>query len=244
MNFDGSHAGIHYSKFISELCLKRQVQRYLEIGVHEGHNLSQIRCETALGVDPNFRLRFNIAEGKRRLVLCQMPSDTFFATEDVPSRADGPIDLSFLDGFHTFEYLLRDFYNAERVSHRGSLIIMHDCIPLNFEMTERKHEPSRRKDTALAAAWTGDVWKVVPILKRFRPDLRIVLLDCPPTGLVCVSNLDPGSTVLRDQYLEIVSAFRELDDEEQALEDFLRSIALTESAAVLNELDHSLYFAL
>jgi hypothetical protein len=60
-------------------------------------------------------------------------------------------------------------------------------------------------------AWTGDVWKVIPILKKYRPDLRILFLDCPPTGLVAISRLEPQSTILSDSYYQIVDEFRELD---------------------------------
>jgi hypothetical protein len=33
-------------------------------------------------------------------------------------------------------------------------------------------------------------------LQEFRPDLKIVLLDCPPTGLVMCAGLDNRSTKL------------------------------------------------
>ncbi len=32
--------------------------------------------------------------------------------------------------------------------------------------------------------WTGDVWKLIPILQRYRPDLQLTLFDAPPSGLV------------------------------------------------------------
>jgi hypothetical protein len=59
-------------------------------------------------------------------------------------------------------------------------------------------------------AWAGDVWRILPILKKFRPDLQIVTLDCHPTGLVLCSNLDPSSTALSDHYHEIVRDFFDL----------------------------------
>jgi len=55
--------------------------------------------------------------------------------------------------------------------------------------------------------WTGDVWKVLPVLKQYRKDLSITLLDCAPTGLVLVSNLNPESTVLADAYNDIAAGF-------------------------------------
>jgi len=54
-------------------------------------------------------------------------------------------------------------------------------------------------------AWTGDVWKILYAFKLFRPDLRVSILDCPPTGLVAVRGLDPSSTVLSSRYEEVLA---------------------------------------
>jgi hypothetical protein len=48
--------------------------------------------------------------------------------------------------------------------------------------------------------WAGDVWRTLWVLKRHRPDLSFTVLDAPPTGLVLITNLDPSSTLLRDNY--------------------------------------------
>jgi hypothetical protein len=52
--------------------------------------------------------------------------------------------------------------------------------------------------------WTGDVWRCALLLKRRRPDLRITALDAPPTGLLLVTNLDPNSSMLRENYTALV----------------------------------------
>ena len=71
-------------------------------------------------------------------------------------------------------------------------------------MTEREHNREKRIDRKYQKAWTGDVWKLVPILRRFRPDLQVDCVNCPPTGLVVVSKLDRSSTVLSGKYQAIV----------------------------------------
>ena len=43
-------------------------------------------------------------------------------------------------------------------------------------------------------------------MRRFRPDLDITALDAAPTGLVCVTNLNPRDRTLVDRYAEIVQA--------------------------------------
>ena len=55
--------------------------------------------------------------------------------------------------------------------------------------------------------WTGDVWRLLPIFKKYRPDLRVIAVDCEPTGLVVCTKLDPRSTVLADHYYEIIDEF-------------------------------------
>jgi hypothetical protein len=59
--------------------------------------------------------------------------------------------------------------------------------------------------------WTGDVWKIIPVLRKFRPDLKLFIFDCAPTGLVVVSNLDSGSNALRIAYGDILDELRDLD---------------------------------
>ena len=56
-------------------------------------------------------------------------------------------------------------------------------------------------------AWTGDVWKLKSILEKYRPDLFIQALDVYPTGLMMISGLNPKSSILTDNYDEIVSEF-------------------------------------
>lgn len=50
--------------------------------------------------------------------------------------------------------------------------------------------------------WIGDVWKVIPILRKYRKDLKIHFIDCPPTGVVMISNLDPASSFLETGYFD------------------------------------------
>ena len=51
------------------------------------------------------------------------------------------------------------------------------------------------------------MWKLVPILRQYRPDLAITVLDAPPTGLVLVTGLDPSSRVLWDNYGRICAEY-------------------------------------
>lgn len=201
--------GPTYRDFIADLVRKKLARNYLEVGVRDGKTLAGIDCPT-IGVDPDFTFSVDPMRKKRVLHLYQMTSDEFFRDHDPRAIFGGPVDVAFLDGLHVFEYLLRDFINTERVCDRNSLILLDDCMPVNIEMTERIHRPEQRNDKAIAGWWTGDVWKVVSILRDIRPDLRITPVSVRPTGSIMVSNLDPNSTVLYDRYFEIVDRYREM----------------------------------
>ena len=140
-----------------------------------------------------------------------MSSDEFFAEYDVRVFFPRGVDIAFLDGMHRFEYLLRDFMNTERCCHDRSLILLHDCLPVNLRMAERKWLTDPAEQESTRSWWAGDVWRLLPILKKYRPDLRMRFLDCPPTGLVAVTNLDPRSAVLRRSYYTILDEFSCLD---------------------------------
>ena len=236
------HKGIRYTDFIARLVSERAARVYLELGVQSGHNISKVEVDTAYGVDPIFNFSADPSDGKRTLKLFRMTSDAFFKAHAAEVEQDGGLDFCFLDGMHLFEYLLRDFQNAEALSNRGGLITMHDCLPFDGEMIERTNNYGRRTPGPYAGAWTGDVWKIVPLLEKYRPDLSVILVDCEPTGLVCVSGLDPTSTVLSDHYLRIVADGLGMGNDLQALQDFYSERKIVRASDVVDEFRQSLYF--
>lgn len=212
-------SGPIYRQFIYDLLTRKAARNYLEVGVHKGFTLADVQIPS-IGVDPAFVFDRSPMGKKRVLHLYQMGSDEFFRDHDPRAVFGGPVDVAFLDGLHIFEYLLRDFINTERVCDRNSLILLDDCMPLSIEMTERYHQPENRQDKATSKWWTGDVWKVVSILREYRPDLRLTAVDVQPTGSILVSNLDPASTVLYDRYFEIVDRFRDLTFTPETFEEY------------------------
>lgn len=237
------HTGHSYQDLLSQLSKARSVERYLEIGVCGGKTFANICCDAAVGVDPHYLLNSNIMLNKKRAFLFQMTSDVFFRSVDVKKFLDGAPDLSFLDGMHKFEYLLRDFINVERISERHSLIAMHDCLPLNATMANRSEKIAKElgAGTSYENWWTGDVWKLIPILKAYRPDLKLIAVDAPPTGLLFVTNLDPESRVLDDEYLDIVEGFLPGTAGDEKFEKLHDMIEVKPTTALLHDLEQSLY---
>jgi hypothetical protein len=216
------HKGLHYNTLLGIIhsCLKPQT--YLEIGARTGGSLALATCRS-IAIDPVFKLDPPFFGKKEMCCLYQITSDDFFARYNPEQILGGKINLAFLDGMHLAEYLLRDFINTEIYCNPHSVIAMHDCIPLDAEMARRRQEgPGVIKSEHNTDWWTGDVWKVVAVLKKYRPTLRIYALDSPPTGLILITSLDPSSTVLKDKYFDIVDEFR--DDALMDVKTYLKSL--------------------
>ena len=207
--------GQPYLDVMARIHARRAPSTYLEIGTQTGASLRLAKC-ASIAIDPAFIMRGEVIGGKPSCLLFQSTSDAFFEAHDPVALLGRPIDMAFLDGMHLAEFLLRDFINTERCCTADSVIVMHDCLPPNFEVASRNFA-ARPRSGPFAQWWAGDVWRVVPTLRRHRPDLKISILDAPPTGLVVVENLDPTSTLLREATLH--------DGSRQAFEDYWSEIA-------------------
>lgn len=183
---------------------------YFEIGSAAGRSLMAAQCST-VAVDPRFLIKHDIIGAKPSIFLVQQTSDAFFESPIAAKLLTPQVDLAFLDGLHLFEYLLRDFINTERYCSSDSLIGLHDCLPCDPYITVRNPNDPLMKKSSRPNWWAGDVWKLVPILRTYRPDLSLTILDATPTGLVLVENLDPMSSVLSENYDEILREYAGVD---------------------------------
>jgi hypothetical protein len=194
-------SGEDYFRVLARLHAHVRPRTYLEIGVFRGASLRLVPATTqAIGVDPEPCL--DEPPGPNQEVFAET-SDVFFASHDVPAEFGGrPIDMAFIDGMHQFEFALRDFINIERNAHRGSVVLIHDCYPLDAQTAARER---------VTAFWSGDIWRLILILRKYRPDLMVHTISTPPTGLGLVCNLDPASTVLKDNLDAIVLEYLATD---------------------------------
>jgi hypothetical protein len=147
-----------------------------------------------------------------------MGSDDFFAQHQPSKILDAPVDMAFLDGMHRCEYLLRDFINVERYCKPNSIIALHDCLPVESGITSRVQSQSVAMLPHRQGWWAGDVWRTSLLLRRYRPDLSMTVLDAEPSGLVVITNLNPQDRSLSDGYSKHV---------EQMLSWNLEEIGLT-----------------
>ena len=197
LNFPGPF----YLEIISILHAHLRPRTYLEIGVETGQSIALARRETrAIGIDPEPKITERLAPGTS---IHATTSDEYFAVHDVRAEFGGlPIDLAFIDGMHQFEFALRDFINIEKHCTSRSTILIHDCYPLSRRTAERE-----RRTTF----WSGDIWRLILILRKYRPDLSVKVIGTAPTGLGVVRRLDPGSSVLQQNYEEIVGEYLAVD---------------------------------
>ena len=224
------HKGTRYTGVLRLLHEWLAPGSYFEIGTCAGDSLSIANC-AAVGVDPNFRLGTKDFVGKKPFcALYQIPSDTFFRRHDPTRIFDGPIDLAFLDGMHYSEFLLRDFANTERHCRRNSVVVLHDCVPVETAIANRTASTSL--EATRAGWWTGDVWRTLLALRQHRPDLAFTVIDSSPSGLVLVTNLDPQSTVLSDEYAAIVREMMSLSLEQIGLGKFFSMINLEATSVI------------
>ncbi len=165
-------------------------QLYVEISCRNGASLAMSRSP-GIGIDPNLEITSPPLTPTR---LFKMTSDEFFARDDVCAVLGAPIDLSFIDCGYRVESALRDFMNLERHASSGSVIVINNLLPERLEDTG--HE-------CMQDIMTGDVYRLVLVLKNYRPDLDITTYDVEAKGLGVVSGLNPGSAVLADNYEKI-----------------------------------------
>ena len=225
--------GEYYLNVLGRLHHQLKPKSYIEIGTRTGDSLALAKC-ASLAVDPKFELSSAVpVSDKPFCALYQMTSDDFFATVDPTVVLRRRIDLAFLDGMHLSEFLLRDFLNVERFCHSNSVIVLHDCLPLDLVMAERQqYSRDRLLHMNRMHWWTGDVWRCALLLKRWRSDLRIIALDAPHTGLVLITNLDPSSTLLSDRYASLVEEMHAISLPELTLTGLRRELNVKPTSAL------------
>jgi hypothetical protein len=189
--------GETYFRVLGRIHRHLRPRTYLEIGVSRGDSLRLVQPETrVLGIDPQPKLA---QAPPANVTIYRETSDDFFAKYDARAELDGAsVELAFIDGLHHFEYSLRDFVNVERACSRASVILIHDCYPLDARTAQREQ---------VTGFWSGDVWRLLLLLRTVRPDLTVRTIATPPTGLGIVLNPDPDSRVLSGRLAELTAEF-------------------------------------
>lgn len=197
---------ISYLEVLDKIHHLIKPELYLEIGIRNGNSFN-LSKSLSIGVDPSPAIdRLN-----QNSFIYQITSDDFFefyANKVLVNK----VDFAFIDGMHLFEFVLRDFFNIEKYSKKDTIIAIDDIFPNNLIQASRTRE---------SKVWTGDVWKIINCLNKYRPDLEMLILNTLPTGLLIIRGLDHTNTILKDKYNAIVKEFSEPYYEETNIHSFL-----------------------
>jgi hypothetical protein len=169
-----------------------QPRTYFEIGVRKGVSLGLSRVPS-VGVDPFYVVTDEL---HCDVHLVRTTSDEFFARKHPFAHFEQPVvDLAFIDGMHLAEFALRDFINTERYCHPSSVIVIDDVLPRTVVEAGRG-----RSGSAVGGAWAGDVYKIIEVMRRSRPDLVVLEMDTLPTGTLVILLPDPTDRALAAAY--------------------------------------------
>ena len=186
----------YYLDFLNALH-QNVYEMYFEIGSRTGSSLA-LSQSPSIAIDPFFQLKKDPIGKKDFCLIFQETSDSFFENT-FPKFSHLKCQLAFIDGMHLFEFALRDFINLAKISSKQSLFLFHDSMPWSYRMATRNNKALGRYEP-----WTGDIWKLIPILMDAGMKNNINLLTSAPSGLLAILNPEKKIiTKLEESYDEI-----------------------------------------
>lgn len=185
-------------EFLQRIHAVLEPRFYLEIGVFMGSSLQLAKCP-AIGIDPSPYMPHD--EPLREKIITTTSDDYFFEKRHEPY--EGVLDLVYIDGMHLIENVIKDFINIEAISHPGTIIVLDDIYPNHPVQAHRERETT---------VWTGDVWKIVPILRDIRPDLTLIPVNTFPAGTLIVCGADSRNKLLANGFDYILNRWQKPAD--------------------------------
>lgn len=154
----------------------RQCKTYLEIGVFTGSTFNNVNIGKKTGVDLDFQFDTDIHRNNPCIHLLKMSSAQFFDEfNELQKGLYGEVtlfDLIYVDGMHTFEAALSDFVNSLPRSHKQTIWIFDDTVPIDAysSLPDQRWARQLRNMVGLSPnPWHGDVFKVVFAIHDFFP---------------------------------------------------------------------------
>ena len=104
-------------------------------------------------------------------------------------------DIVLISGFYKFEQVLRDVMFSEKLCKKESIIMFTNTVPLADGDVERD-------DLVASNHHTGDVFKIIPIFRKYRPSVKISTLTDVDKGITILENLDESDHTLQHEMLQ------------------------------------------
>ena len=172
---------------------------YLEIGVQSGDTFLNVDILFKDAVDPEFSFdTFSYTTDYVRFFKTE--SDNFWT-----SNNPRVYDIIFIDGLHKFEQTCRDLVSSLAYSHPKTIWLIDDTLPSDaFSAIPdiRKSYLERSKHGLGGSPWHGDVFKVVPFIHDFMPNV------CYAT---CINDGNPQTIMWRSGRSNFVPAFNNFE---------------------------------
>lgn len=182
----------------------RRFSGYLEIGTRTGSSL-KYSCSPSVAIDPFFQISDDVIGEKDFCLLVQQKSEDFF-TSKLSKSFEFDCEVAFIDGMHLFEFALKDFFGAHKLSNTQCLFLFHDPLPWSIRMSTRDNSTIGKQE-----AWVGDIWKLPFIFAEFGMKENIKLLTSGPSGLLAVFNVDHAKVaVLESAYDDVVGRWQDV----------------------------------
>jgi hypothetical protein len=195
-------------------------KRYVEIGVRKGETLKFGVNSQIVGIGSGFDVHLKFRD---TTLLFQMSSEEYFATRNLLHDLGGqPFDYALINGLHTFERVLDEFIHLERAASPESIIAIRGVLPRNAE------EAATERTTP---SWVGDVWRIIPCLAEYRPDLELTKIATTPTGVMLIRRCNPADRTLEARKAQLIERFvRSTDFPFTSQQDFVRRFGFVERA--------------
>lgn len=162
-----NETNIHdHMSLIEHLASWLKPERYLEVGVWHGDNLKRVQkyAKECYGIDTNFLTKdFN-----SNVKLFEMTSDEFFWNLDPKIE----FDMVFIDGDHDKYQVYKDFVNCKDRVISDGLVLMHDTVPANLQMTDKNFCHNSWEAAKKIKQEFRDEWEILSL--PFNPGITIM----------------------------------------------------------------------
>lgn len=137
--------------------------KYLELGIYDGYNISEISkfSKRCVGVDIRDDRRHFSYDFKL------MKTDDFFIENNEM------FDIIFIDADHNFESVKTDFINSLKILNKHGIIFLHDTDPISEEYVQPHY--------------CGDSYKMIDWFDENYPELNTLTMPITEAGLTIVN---------------------------------------------------------